>query len=207
MKSGLCLPGIVFTAVISTLLTGCLFRPATVSTRHFVLTPISTNESASAATEQLSVGVGFVKMPAYLLRNSLAVRNGANEIEYLEDARWAERLDQCFQRTVAANLSCLLPSDSVHLSNGGRDQVSLSVFINVQQFDVDTGGQGTLIAQWRISAPDSETRLKSGHARLVCTGASPRDRPEVVATTLSNLAAEFSRELVQSIHKFATSSP
>ena len=207
MKSGLCLSGIVFIAVISTLFTGCLFRPATVSTRHFVLTPISTNESASAATEQLSVGVGFVKMPSYLLRNSLAVRNGTNEIEYLEDARWAERLDQCFQRTVAANLSRLLPSDSVYLSNWGRDQVSLSVFITVQQFDVDTGGQGTLTAQWRISAQDSETRSKSGHARLVCTGASPRDRPEVVATTLSNLAAEFSRDLAQSIHKFAASSP
>jgi len=207
MKSGLCLPGVVFTAVVSTLLTGCLFRPATVSTRHFVLTPISTNETASTATEQLSVGVGFVKMPSYLLRNSLALRNGANEIEYLEDARWAERLDQCFQRTVAANLSRLLPSDSVSLSDWARDRVSVRVLIEVQQFDVDTGGQGTLIAQWRISAPETDMPSKSGHARVVWTGASPRGNPEVIATTLSNLAAEFSRELTQPIHKFAASSP
>lgn len=207
MKSGLCLSGIAFTAAMSTLFTGCLLRPATVSTRHFVLTPISTNEAASAATKQLSVGVGFVKMPSYLLRNSLAVRNGANEIEYLEDARWAERLDQCFQRTLAANLSRLLPSDSVYLSDWARDPVSVRVLINVEQFDVDTGGQGTLIAQWRLSAPDTDIPLKSGHARVVWTGASPRGNPEVIATTLSNLAAEFSRELAQPIHKFAASIP
>ena len=146
-------------------------------------------------------------MPSYLLRNSLAVRNGANEIEYLEDARWAERLDQCFQRTLAANLSRLLPSDSVYLSDWGRDQVRVRVLINVEQFDVDTGGQGTLVAQWRLSAPETDVPLKSGHARVVWTGASPLGNPEVIATTLSNLAAEFSRDLAQSIHKFPASIP
>lgn len=148
-----------------------------------------------------------MKMPSYLLRNSLAVRNGANEIEYLEDARWAERLDHCFQRTVAVNLSRWLPSDSVYLSDWGRDPVSVRVLINVEQFDVDTAGQGTLIAQWRLSAPDTDMPLKSGHARLVSRGASPRDNPEAIAMTLSNLAAEFSRELAQSIHKFTAASP
>jgi uncharacterized lipoprotein YmbA len=207
MKSGSYIPPFLFVAAAALLLTGCLFKPATVSTRHFILTPIPTNQPAQVATEQLSVGIGFVKMPSYLLRNSIAIRNGANEIEYFDDARWGERLDQCFQRTLAANLSRLLPSDSIYLSDWGRGQVMARVFIDVQQFDVDTGGQGTLIAQWHITAPDSGTRLKSGHARLDRTGASPRGKPEVVATTLSDLTAEFSRELAQSIRESAKSSP
>ena len=206
MKSGFCLPRLALVAVAGMLFTGCLFKPAANSTRHFVLSPISTNEPASTATERLSVGIG-VKMPSYLLRDSMAVRNGANEIEYLEDARWAERLDQCFQRTLAANLSRLLPLERIYLGDWGHNQVQARVFINVQQFDVDAAGSGTLIAEWRISAPDSDQALKSGNARLNRTGASPRGHPEVIAATLSDLATEFSREIARAIRESAISSP
>jgi uncharacterized lipoprotein YmbA len=201
MKSGLSFLRLGFVAATGILLTGCLSNRATVSTRHFVLTPISTNEPASAATEHLSVGIGFVKMPSYLLRNSIAVRNGTSEIEYLEDAQWGERLDQCFQQTLAANLSRLLCSDNIYLTDWARNQVMLRVYINVQQFEVDTQGRGTLIAQWRITAPDNDMPLKSGRAQLARTGATPRGNPEVIAVTLSELTAEFSRDLARSIRE------
>lgn len=195
----------LFLAAAAMLVTGCLLRPATVSTRHYILSPISTNETALAATEHLSVGIGFVKMPSYLLKSSIAVRNGY-EIEYLDDARWAERLDHCFQRTLAANLSRLLPSERVYLTDWGGE-VMLRLFINVQQFDVDTQGRGTLIAQWRITAPDSDLSLKNGNARFARVGASPRANPEAIATTLSDLAAEFSRDLAQSLRESVRSTP
>jgi uncharacterized lipoprotein YmbA len=140
-------------------------------------------------------------MPSYLLRSSIAVRNGANEMEYLDDAQWAERLDQSFQRTLAANLSRLLPSDHVYLSDWGRDQMQAKVSINVQQFEVDIRGHGTLIAQWQITTPDSDTPLKSGEASLAHTGASPHGNPQAIATILSDLATEFSRDLAQSIRE------
>src|SRR6266404_3931421 len=129
----------------SLLLSGCLLKPVTVSTRRFVLAPIPASERAPTTAEPLPVGVGLVKMPAYLLRDSIAVRKGANEIAYLDDAFWAERLDQCFQQTLAANLSTQLPSDRVYLSAWQRDQVRVRVFVNVEQFDADTQGRGTLI--------------------------------------------------------------
>jgi uncharacterized lipoprotein YmbA len=204
MKSNLVL--LAF-AIAGMLLTGCLSRPPTINARHFVLAPISTNESAPAAAKHLSVGIGFVKMPSYLLRKTIVVRNGANEIQYIEDAMWAERLDQSFQRTLAANLSWLLPSDSIYLSDWGRDQVRVRVFINVQQFDVDTDGRGTLIVQWQIASPDSDTPLKSGQTSLARIGASPRGNPKIIAATLSELAGEFGRELALSIRESASSGP
>ena len=81
------------------------------------------------------------------------------------------------------------------------------VFINVQQFDVDSNGRGLLIAQWRIKGPESDTTLKSGHARLVRTGDSPRGNPQAIAGTLSDLTAEFSRQLAASIRESEKSSP
>jgi uncharacterized lipoprotein YmbA len=185
------------------LLSGCLLKPVTVSTRRFVLSPIPSSEPAATAAEPLSVGVGFVKVPRYLLRDSLAVRMGANEVAYLDDAFWAERLDQCLQRTLASNLSALLPSDRVYLSAWGRDQVMVRLFVNVEQFDVDTQGRGTLVAWWRITAPDSDKPLKSGQTRLARPGPSPHGNPQVIATTLSALTAEFSRELAQAIRESA----
>jgi len=201
MKTSFGFHRFLFMALTAILLPGCLLKTATVPTRHFVLASIPSNESAPAATGQVSVAIGFVKMPSYLLRDSMALRNGANEIEYLEDALWAERLDQCFQRTLAANLSRMLSSERIYLADWGRDQVMLRLFVSVQQFDVDTYGHGALIAQWRITTPDSDVPLKSGHARLDRNGASPRGNPEVIATTLSGLAAEFSTELAQAIRE------
>jgi STAS domain-containing protein len=50
------------------------------------------------------------------------------------------------------------------------------------------------------AVPEKKDRpLKSGLAQLSRTGASPRGKPEVIATTLSDLAADFSRDLAQSI--------
>ena len=188
-------------------LSGCLFKPVTVSTRRFILAPIPASEQASVAAEPLPVGVGFVKMPAYLLRNSIPVRKGPSEIEYLEEALWGERLDQSFQQTFAANLSTLLPSDRVYLSAWERDQVRVRVFVNVEQFDVDTQGRGTLIASWRITAPASDKPLKSGQSRLARTGTAPGRDPQIIVTMLNALTAEFSRELAQAIQKSAQMIP
>jgi uncharacterized lipoprotein YmbA len=205
MKPGFCVSRVAFALVMAVLLTGCLFRKSPVTVRHFILSPITTNEPQTAATEHLSVGIGVVKMPSYLLRDSLAVRNGDNEIQYLEGAQWGERLDQSFQRTVAANLSRLLSSDRVYSTDWARNQVLLRVFINVQQFEVDTKGHGTLVAHWRITSAGTDTPLKNGTARMDRVGNSPHGNPGVIAVTLSDLTSEFSRDLAQSILEQAKS--
>ena len=77
------------------------------------------------------------------------VRKSTTEIEYLETALWAERLDQSFRQTLAENLSLLLVSDRACLSGSERDQVAMRVSVSVEQFDVDAEGRGTLLAVWR----------------------------------------------------------
>jgi uncharacterized lipoprotein YmbA len=181
------------------LLGGCLFKPARVPTHHFILASIPAPETNSAAAQHLSLEVGFVKMPSYLLRDSMVIRKSATEIEYLENALWAERLDLSFRQTLAENLSLLLPSDLVYLSTSERGQVRVSV--DVKQFDVDTQGRGTLIAWWQVTAPGSDKRVKGGQARLTRLGPAPRASPQVIATTLSALTAEFSEELAQAIRE------
>jgi hypothetical protein len=75
------------------------------------------------------------------------------------------------------------------------------VSVYVQQFEVDTHGTATLIAQWPITAPGKDLSLKRGLATLTRTGAAPNGKPEIIATTLSDLAADFSRQLAQAINE------
>ena len=126
------------------------------------------------------------------------MRNGLNEIEYLENALWAERLDQSFQRALMADLCLPVAADNIHFAYTDRKKESVRIFIHVHQFDVDTRGHGTLVAQWRIAAPDGN-ELISGHTSLARTGRPPRGDPAAVAATMSELTAEFSNELARSL--------
>ncbi len=189
---------LAFVLLSAVLLSGCLLKTATVPARHFVLAPIPPDESGPAPKEHASVEIGFVKMPAYLLRDSIAVRNGPNEIEYLENALWAERLDQSFQRALMADLSGSLP-ETIHFADSERNRQTVKIFIDVLRFDVDTKGRGTLVAQWRIAAPDGARSLTSGYTSLDRTGVSPRGNPAAIARTMSELTAEFSNELTRSL--------
>jgi uncharacterized lipoprotein YmbA len=198
MKTGFSALHLVIASFSSLLLAGCLLKTATVPVRHFVLAPVPRDKSGPVPKEHASVEIGFVKMPAYLLRDSMAVRNGLNEIEYLENALWAERLDQSFQRALMSDLCRSVAADNIHFADTDRKKESVRIFITVHQFDVDTKGGGTLIVQWRIAAPDGN-ELISGHARLARSGRPPRGDPAAIAATMSELTAEFSNELARSL--------
>lgn len=189
-------------SVFCVVITGCLFKPAVVTTRRFVLTPVQTKDRAADAS-QLVVGLGRVGMPDYLLKDSMAVRKGDNEIQYLESALWAEALDHAFQRTLAANLSSQLGDSRVRLSSWQPGQVALAVRVSVERLDVDAQGRGTLIARWGIEAPDSGKVLKSGESSFTKSGPVPHDDPASIATTLSDLIAQFSEVLVKAVRECA----
>jgi uncharacterized lipoprotein YmbA len=147
----------------------------------------------------LAVGVGQVKLPAYLFNTSLAVRNGTNEIEYLARALWAERLDTGIQRVLAANLATLLPTDQIRFSSWRSEDVAAEVHVAIEQFDVDSSGGGVLVAWWRILSPGGEKTLKAGECRVERQGPSPDANPSGAVATLSDLMAVLSRQLAQAI--------
>jgi len=193
MKPGFSALRLISASLSGVLLSGCLLKTATVPPHHFVLAPIPTSESSP---KHFPFEIGLVKMPAYVLRDSIAVRNGANEIEYLENALWAERLDQSFQRTLAADMYRSRSATNQSAESESKWQ-RLRLLVTVDQFDVDTAGRGTLVAQWRIAASDGSESVTSGYARLVRTGGSPRGNSAAIAQTMSELTADFGSELTR----------
>jgi uncharacterized lipoprotein YmbA len=186
-------------------LTGCFgfLKPAKSTARHFVLTPIATAAPAAAPRGSMAVGVGPVKLAAYLFDTSLAVRKGTNEIDYLPTSFWAERLDTGLQRVLAANLATLLPTDQIRLSAWQSADVSVEVYVAIERFDVDTRGEGVLTAWWRILSPGGEKTLKAGECRRTRQGPPPEVDPSGAVATLSELAADLSRQLAQAVKETA----
>ena len=182
-------------------LTGCFgfLKPTPSVARHFVLTPATSVEPSAATSGPLAVGVGQVKLPSYLFNSSLAVRKGANEIDYSQSALWAERLDTGIQRVLAANLATQLHTDKVRLSSWRSEDVSAEVYLTVEQFDVEADGKGVLVARWRILTPGGETLLRAGGSSLKRPGPAPDKDPSGAVATLSELVGDLSRELVQAL--------
>jgi len=183
--------------MISVGLTGCGFlKPAKSTARYYVLTPIAATQGG---TGSLAVGLGQVKLPAYLFNTSLAVRKGTNEVEYLNSSLWAERLHAGFQRVLAADLATVLPTEQVRLSAWQSDDVAAEVYVTIEQFDVDASGRGVLVAQWRILSPGGEKVLKAGGSRFSSQGPAPDAGASGPVATLSGLVADLSRQLAQAL--------
>ena len=195
--------GTLLTSVCSIILlvglTGCSFlKPAKSTAHYYVLTPVAATQSGPSS---LAVGLGQVKLPAYLFNTSFAVRQGTNEVEYLDSAIWAERLDAGFQRVLAADLANVLPTDQIRMSAWQRSDVAAELYVTIEQFDVDAGGRGVLVARWRILSPGGEKILKAGESRLTGNGASPAANPSGAVATLSDLVADLSRQLAEALRE------
>jgi uncharacterized protein len=193
-------------AALCVLITGCFLKPVNVTTRRFVLAPVPAPGHANE-TNQLTVGLGPVKMPDYLLKDAMAVRRSDNEIEYLENALWAGRLDHAFQLALAANLTTQLPGSRFPLSAWQAGEVVLAAYVRVERLDVNAQGTGTLAAHWQIETPDRRRVLKSGEVALHKFGTTPYADPEASVATLSALTAQFSEVLAQAIRECAASVP
>ena len=180
-------------------LAGCSFlKPSDVTPRSFVLAPLPAAAGPSSHSSG-GVGIGLVKIPGYLFKNAIAVRQGTNQLAYLEKAVWAERLDRGLQRVFAANLASLLPTERISLSAWRPQDVNVEVFVTIEQFDVDQKGRGVLAAWWRLLSPDNEKELKAGQFRGVRSGPPPQADTQGAAGTLSELAVDLSREMAEAI--------
>ncbi len=131
-------------------------------TRYFLLQqgnkPAGTTEAGPACV----IRVDRVDVPAYLLDKPLVVRRGANEVRYLEAARWAEPLDQDLARNVMQGLDA--SPGIAAISRGSRvDKCDYNLRIQVTACEGMAGGSVSFAASWvLVPAPGSSRPEASG---------------------------------------------
>ena len=195
---------IALAGLVGLCVAGCtLLKPSGITPRKFVQTAIRST-AASAGATNVVIGIKTVKMPGYLSGKGFAMRRGNNEIEYVEGAEWAERLDHALQRLVGANLCALLPTDQLRLSLWTQGTVSYQVEINVEQFDVDTGGKAVLNAWWRVLSGKGE-QIATGRFSETRNGPAPNTDVGGAVASLSALVGDLSQTLLQAIRNHSSS--
>jgi uncharacterized lipoprotein YmbA len=173
---------------------GCsILSPRPDPTKFYVLTATSTG--GAAATSHLVIGLGPVKLPAYLEHAEVITRVAPNRLDLSSTDRWAEPLDDNFRRVLAADLTTLIGTDRVlpfpwDLST----KVDYKIEVNVERFERDSSGGAQLTASWII---------RDGHSdRVLLTRRA--DFTESAGSGMENSVASLSADLNDLSKQIAT---
>lgn len=194
---------------LSALFLACLYLAscAALSTqpdpsRFFTLTPLPQAEEAvskiSTGSEQISLGIGPVKLPGYLDRQELVTRISQNRFDVSENDRWAEPLENNFTRTLSQNLSALLQTDRIigfPWQNNQRPKYQVE--IEVLRFEPNAAREALLVARWTVIDVNSRKLLSVKESRL--TRQAREKSTEASVAALSEVLGALSQEIADAI--------
>jgi uncharacterized lipoprotein YmbA len=183
------------TCLCVAILAGC---GVTSPSKFYLLTPIEDSQAATLTAPGPDLGIGPVGFPAYLDRPEIAHRSGDNQLHFAGSHRWAEPLKTTFSRTLAENLSILLPGSRITLHPWPRSTpVDYQVLLDVTRFDADASGAVTLSASWETVRADGKTGGKRQKATYN-EAAGGMAYPAIVAAQ-SRALARLSRDIAATL--------
>jgi len=168
-------------------------------TRYYVLAPTldGSREDARPSPAGPAVGVGPIRVPAYLDRPQIAMHNGRDEVVFSEFHEWAEPLRDNLARILAENLSGLIPTERVAIFPWPVPrEIQYQVLIDVIRFDCGASGEVVLATRWRIVDP-AATELAVRTSRVSETARDPGHAAAVAA--MSRATGALSREIAAGI--------
>lgn len=189
------------TGLCAVILAGC---GVTKPSRFYILTPIENSSAQLVTAAGPALGIGPVTFPAYLDRPEIVHRSGDNELHFEGSQRWAEPLKSIFIRTLAENLSILLPTDRTSIHPWPRSaRIDYQVTVDVLRFDADAGGTVVLAASWEVTRPADKTVIKR-HKKTYTEAAGSMEYPAIVAAQ-SHAVERLSRDIADSIRRMTGS--
>lgn len=153
----------VLASVTALGLPGC-FRQGQ-STQFYMLQAMAAPQNIARSGEGPLVGLGPVRIPAYLDRVQIVAAESGQEYRISEAHRWAEHLDESIARISSQNLSNLIPSDRIVPHPWPRDsKPDIQISVNLQEMHIDSSGDVRMTALWRLRQGQSESVSR----RFVC---------------------------------------
>ncbi len=187
--------------MLSITLAGCA---TSTPSRFYLLTP---GEAApeGPALKDLVLGIGPVRLAAYLERPQIVARKSANRLKVEEFDRWGGTLEANITWVVAENLSRDLGTESVVTFPWERALVpGYQVTIDVRQFDLIRPDEVRLTALWRLLGPrgDKLHAIRKSDIREPVTGEG--FEPQVAAQ--SRALAQMSLEIAEAVRRLELNS-
>src|SRR5262249_47302329 len=174
---------------------GCASSPPT---RLYVFPSLTGAETAPpAAPRDLTIGVGPVTLHPYLDRPQIVTRANRARLILGEFDQWGAPLHDSVTRSLAENLSLLVPTDRVMLHPWSRTTMpDYQVTVDVLQFDASPGGEVILEARWEILNADDKV-LVIRKSRLTAVAGS--HEYEATVTAMGRTLDALSREIAAAL--------
>lgn len=159
---------------------------------YYTLEPVVVSATAPAQ-QTATLGVGDVRLPAYLDRLPIVQRNGA-VLSFADAERWAEPLAEAVPRVLAVDLAAQLPDQRVVQQPWSRtNQPDRKLAVSVQRFEC-VGSRVELQVNWSVQDRDGSLLLsRSLQLSQACDAC---DTP-AVAKAHSQLLAAFSAAVAE----------
>jgi len=164
MKStGMCSCIVVGGVSLSLLLGGCISLPTSSTPRFYMLHAPAADQSAgkTAIASGVVIGVGPVKVPAYLDRPQMVTQDSEKMLYYAQFDRWGESLDIGIERLIGEGLTAMLPGAKVALYPWNSSlPVKYQVAVEIVSLESELDTDMALVAQWLvIDSKDAKTLL------------------------------------------------
>ncbi len=132
------------------LLIGC---SSSVSSRYYLLNPISTEGKIVSEDSCPTIGVGPVKLPDYVNRTQIVSRARGNELTLSYLDLWGEPLTESVPRMIGENLSRLLCTKEIVFFPWRPSRLTdIRVEVEVLAMDGTLGGNVSLDAWWSVAS-------------------------------------------------------
>lgn len=153
----------------------------------------------TVSTDQdLSIGVGPVKIPEYLERPQMATRSTPSTLQFAEFDKWAESLEKNLARVLAENLSILIPSDQISVFPWQKCMmVRYQITVDVVHLEKMPDGKILLDARWNILGNEGEKLLLMKRSRVVMPVETAGF--EGIASAQSRAVEALSREIATAV--------
>jgi uncharacterized lipoprotein YmbA len=183
---------------------GSFTTPTPDRTRFYALTAKAGADGAAnnPGAEQISLGVGPVRIPGYLDRDELVTRAAENRFDVSQNDRWIEPLEENVSRVLAQNLYTLLKSERlVRYPWPNSRRVTHQVEVEVLRFEPNSSREAELSARWAVI--DTATKQSLANKTSFIKRPVKNDAKEAAVDALSEALADLSREIAEAVRAVA----
>jgi len=164
----------------------------------------ATKKSAVPITEQnLAVGIGPVRFPAFLDRPQIVARTTSNQLQVDEFHRWGGSLEDDFLRVLSENLGQLLGTSRILVEPAEiRFPLDLRVVADVLKFEGTPSGDALFKVRWGVLDAYMQQALVIREDTYRSRAAN--SEPGAMVAALSETLSAFSRDVAKQLRSLPT---
>ncbi len=181
--------------VLLVILSGCASAP--IDGPSYYLLDAQAERANAIELTQFKVGLGPVELPTYLERDGILTFSNNNQLNYSENHRWAEPLQESVLEVLRENFTRLLPKQQFILFPWRQlDKPRYQVEINITQFALQADDAVVLAAVWMLHNDDGEQIVvENSQLSLPVASLDYADVVNAQSHLLSKLSVQIARAL------------